>query len=255
MVPEEPDRGPPFPGLIAAPQAFTRPPRYAIVFGHSIAAGTVTDAVYGGLTIDSRTTHPGSVSVTVYDGAGAPAVTSTLATTYLSSAVAPSAGILPYLVQAMVDAGEPNPVILRCAEGGTTVLDLRTRLLPLLIDDATRKGIRSLVDLIWLAIGENDAQSTTESDRYALELPKLVTDLESAFPRARVVIQQIITTDIPQAPQYAAIDATEQAVVAASPYRRLSSKTGINLVDAYHPDRAGYATLGPRVVTAYQTGS
>lgn len=234
------------------PPALVTPPRIAIVSGHSIAQGTIVDTTYGGQTIDSRTTHPSSTRVRMWDATGTGA---TAALTTYPAGSAPGCGMTPYVLQAMVDAGQTDPVLFRRAQNGITLQTWANSYLPALVDDVCRAGFSAAdVDLFVLEIGENDAQAG-EGSPFATLLPVVVARIEAAFPNARVLIAQIITTDTGLYPEYATVNAAEVATAAASPYRRLLTNTSVTLTDSVHPNQAGYAILGARAVTTYLGGS
>ena len=232
--------------------ALVTPPRIALLSGHSIAQGTVVDGTYGAATIDSRTTHPGSTRVRMWDATGTGA---TAALTTYPAGSAPGCSIAPYLLQAMVDAGQADPVLFRRAQNGITLQTWLNSYLPALVDDVCRAGFSaSQVDLVVICIGENDAQAG-ESTAFAALLPVAIERVEAAFPRARVLIQEIITTDTGLYPEYAAVGAAEVATVALGQTRSLLENDGVALTDSVHPSVPGYAVLGPRAVTNYLAGS
>jgi hypothetical protein len=169
--------------------------------------------------------------VTVRDGG------TTIAAWPSSAGVGPDPGVLPYLA-ASLGAG----TLIRRATNGQILAGIETTELPGAVADCAALGIaRDAVGLVVVMIGENDAQNVTESGAYAARIAQTFALVEAAFPRARVVWQDMVTEG-GSYPEFAAIRAANVAGVAGRATRGLASRVGIGLHDGVHYTLSGYAT-------------
>lgn len=225
------------PGSVPAPKRAV--PRVIVILGHSVGQG-VGDAAspWAG-----RGIQPGA---TVLTGGGTPL------TTYQSNAGAgPEAGIMPYLVELVQAAGEPNPVIVRRAVSGALVANVQSSQMLNAWLDLQQLGVGD-PDWVIVLIGENDAQDSTESTAYTTRLPAVVDTIEHMWPNARITLHDPPTTDAGGYPEHPVIAAVNRAACELRGTRAIASDAGIDLQDTVHPSSTGYPVLAANLWAAYR---
>lgn len=197
-----------------------------LIMGHSIANGVgADDTTYGGASIRAGITvrNNGSTITTYPDNNGSGS----------------DPGVLPYWVN-NVAAGA---TVIRRSTNGQILGGIETTELPGAIADCVALGLaRHDLDLVVLMIGENDSQAG-EGAPFASRIDQTCQLIENAFPNARIIMQDLRTTDDTAYPERATVSAGLAAAAALKPTRRkVASASGIGLNDAVHYNLAGYAT-------------
>jgi lysophospholipase L1-like esterase len=221
-----------------APRAKPTLPTNMIVLGHSIANGVgANDGVYGGAAI--------SGDLTVYD-AGAE-----IANWPDNNGTGPDPGVLPWWGETI-----GTGTIIRQASNGAVLGQVESTLLPASVVDCAFMAMdRNDIDLVVLMIGENDAQNGGEATAYSTRLEQTCQLVEAAYPNARVVIQDMVTSDAGGYSEFASIRTTNATVAAAKSTRALAARTDITLNDTVHYDLAGYEQAQLNQLAAWQTCS
>ena len=197
-----------------------------LIMGHSIANGVgADDTTFGGAAVRAGITvrNNGSTIATYPDNNGAGS----------------DPGVLPYWVNNVASGA----TVIRRATNGQILGGIETAEIPGAIADCNALGLaRTDLDLVVLMIGENDAQAG-EGAPFAARIDQTCQLIEQAFPNARIIMQDLRTTDDAAYPERATVTAGLVAAAALKPTRRkVASASGIGLNDAVHYSLAGYAT-------------
>lgn len=164
-------------------------------------------------------------------------------------------GPAPYIMQALVRAGVPNPVLVNRAVLSTSVTYMTDTELPLAVADLVTIG-EDDYDLVITWQGEKDSRVEADADDYAANIATFLATARSDFPSATIVGATLLTTDngsgsFPPGtyPYYATVDA---AIRAAAYDGLIDTHDPYELptVDGTHcttGQGGGYSTYGARL--------
>lgn len=235
------DPRPPFPLTPVAAKIAV--PTGVALLGHSIVLGA------SGPTDVRDTTLPGHV--TLFDALNG--------STIASRATWPSAGDGTYergIMHDIADVWTDPLTIVRYATSGATVGGVLNTQFPAL---QTYYALNALAkpDAVYIGIGENDAQNSTESDLFLVQLPILLERIHAWAPNARVFVQESVLESDASYSEIATIRAHQATAVAAVntaagvAFATLVPRTGITTTSSSNPH---WTIAGQTVAAGTLTG-